>query len=72
MNSQDSGEAAKSEAATLPARGERISCPSCGRFLIRITKLSQLGVTIGWQMKCGCHRDCEITYSAGKLSVALV
>jgi len=62
-----------SQGNEAPARvGQRISCPSCGKFLFRWKKVEPTSATVSEEHKCGgCHRVVDVTYSGGKISVAL-
>lgn len=64
---------------TAPAveeKGQRVSCPSCGRLLCRIKAVKE-SASAGFsvEIKCksgGCHRLTELTYHEGRISVALL
>lgn len=60
------------QSAKLDAKGQRVSCPSCGRFLTRFTKVEPSTATVTQLKKCdGCHKQIEVVLDAGRVSVAL-
>lgn len=63
------------EARTGPAKGERVSCPSCGHQLFRIAMVKEPETTsFAIEIKCkggGCHRMLVVVYNQGRFSVAV-
>ena len=55
--------------------GQRVSCPSCGHFLMEIRKVEPKTSEVSIRIKCKgghCHQFVDVELGQGRLAVALV
>ncbi|MGH8896760.1 MAG: hypothetical protein ACRDZ4_06985 [Egibacteraceae bacterium] len=62
--------------AVAAFREQKVSCPSCGNMLLKITDVKDAEqVSFTEEIKCkrgGCHKICRLVFASGKISVAIL
>lgn len=62
----------KAETRILERQGQRVSCPNCGQFLLRIVAMDK-GTNLSQEQNCKkCHARVGVTLTAGKVTVSIL